>query len=396
MERCTLSRLRADLATSGKWTRNATLAPPYALPAQHHFHPSNPEHDAFQWEWSAEPSSPCTLALPTGTRPALALCGALQRHGVSRVLFVGDSLQFMMAESLFQMVRGKADSATFERRRPFQSSHKAGASDVLRCEGAPPIELRMVRNDMLGVDSHTVRPRCENINMPERSCLCAGNPPPPRPGTPTARPDEDAVPLVVGDWDSFCWPWLETYAGSNATTLLVLAPSLHHHTLASFKRTFDALLPDLAYAHTARQRRGLRDLVVMRTAVPGHGNCLLNSQPTATPGPFISTQYEWDRIPSMNSYMRSRLPAGAESGSRWRRAAAGPRAGAPSEPHEAFHAEILDVSAMTLLRPDGHVRPVDSKQVTELHMRPDCLHYALPGVPDAWNYALLATLLRMG
>ena len=30
------------------------------------------------------------------------------------------------------------------------------------------------------------------------------------------------------------------------------------------------------------------------------------------------------------------------------------------------------------------------------HMRPDCLHYALPGVPDAWNYALLATLLRMG
>ena len=34
----------------------------------------------------------------------------------------------------------------------------------------------------------------------------------------------------------------------------------------------------------------------------------------------------------------------------------------------------------TLAPPDGHVRPLDSKQVTELHMRPDCLHYALPDV----------------
>ena len=49
--------------------------------------------------------------------------------------------------------------------------------------------------------------------------------------------------------------------------------------------------------------------------------------------------------------------------------------------------DILDVMPMTLLRPDGHrtwIRPAD------------CLHYALPGVPDWWNHALQAKLDCMG
>ena len=43
---------------------------------------------------------------------------------------------------------------------------------------------------------------------------------------------------------------------------------------------------------------------------------------------------------------------------------------------------MLDVAPMTRLRPDAHLRP-----------KTDCLHFALPGVPDWWNH-LLATVLQ--
>ncbi|XP_073059326.1 xyloglucan O-acetyltransferase 1 [Primulina eburnea] len=61
--------------------------------------------------------------------------------------------------------------------------------------------------------------------------------------------------------------------------------------------------------------------------------------------------------------------------------------------------EALDISKLTLLRPDGHPGPYMNpfpfaKGVTE-HVQNDCVHWCLPGAIDTWNEILLDMIKRM-
>ena len=53
---------------------------------------------------------------------------------------------------------------------------------------------------------------------------------------------------------------------------------------------------------------------------------------------------------------------------------------------------VLDVSPMTALRPDAHTQMQYRRYPSRVLSDPDCLHLALPGVPDVWNALLLSRL----
>ena len=62
---------------------------------------------------------------------------------------------------------------------------------------------------------------------------------------------------------------------------------------------------------------------------------------------------------------------------------------AASELLGAIGAHVLDIRPMSALRPDAHSAKLFRGQ-------PDCLHYALPGVPDWWGALLLSTMDACG
>ena len=53
---------------------------------------------------------------------------------------------------------------------------------------------------------------------------------------------------------------------------------------------------------------------------------------------------------------------------------------------------VLDVTPMARLRPDAHtaVRHGGGR------LPPDCLHWALPGLPDVWNAMLVGAIAECG
>jgi hypothetical protein len=57
--------------------------------------------------------------------------------------------------------------------------------------------------------------------------------------------------------------------------------------------------------------------------------------------------------------------------------------------------EVLDVMAMSGSRPDGHPS-AQLRQELSGYVVHDCLHWCLPGVPDAWNQVLVNFLCQDG
>lgn len=51
--------------------------------------------------------------------------------------------------------------------------------------------------------------------------------------------------------------------------------------------------------------------------------------------------------------------------------------------------KILDITALSQLRDEAHISKYNAKSSEGVH---DCLHWCLPGVPDAWNEILFAQL----
>ena len=66
--------------------------------------------------------------------------------------------------------------------------------------------------------------------------------------------------------------------------------------------------------------------------------------------------------------------------------------GAAREMLEPLGVLTLDVHTMSVLRPDAHTQ----RRYSERPREPDCMHLALPGVPDWWGALLLATIDACG
>ena len=162
--------------------------------------------------------------------------------------------------------------------------------------------------------------------------------------------------------------WFSEFA-AGPSTLLVANTGLHHHSLLGLQTSLAGVMSKFEGFNFSNGRQ--HDRIVFRTSVPGHANCSAYHAPVASPFE-ITSAYQWDLVPSYNVAMYAAIA----NSSRILQ-----RNGLKNQP------DILEVMPMTLLRPDGHrtwIRPAD------------CLHYALPGVPDWWNHALQAKLDCMG
>eukprot|EP00271_Cylindrocystis_brebissonii_P016575 TRINITY_DN4043_c0_g1_i3.p1 TRINITY_DN4043_c0_g1~~TRINITY_DN4043_c0_g1_i3.p1 ORF type:complete len:1047 (-),score=114.49 TRINITY_DN4043_c0_g1_i3:64-3204(-) len=126
----------------------------------------------------------------------------------------------------------------------------------------------------------------------------------------------------------------------------------------------DDVLLSYSKAALAFIRTTLPSAFIMWPALhPGHSNCQNFSGPIPTHQEFETLPYSWGTFPHQNELMR---PMVAQAGAVW-----------------------LDIEAMTLLRPDGHVA---SHWNTP---SPDCLHYCRPGPTDFWVVLFYHTVKRL-
>ena len=138
------------------------------------------------------------------------------------------------------------------------------------------------------------------------------------------------------------------------------------------------LSPWRLFAHDLLQLRSLlvqaglpnaAHRLVFRTTPPGHPGCAGVLAPYATTADAFDAlwrgsreDHDWHLFASYDAMAREVLrPLGVD---------------------------VLDVVPLTLLRPDAHTQVRYNRGFGP----PDCLHHALPGVPDVWNRLLLSRL----
>ena len=156
-------------------------------------------------------------------------------------------------------------------------------------------------------------------------------------------------------------PWLMRYANNPDATLLIANTGMHTPDLEHYKTYFPRFVEVMELLS-----RPL-DLVVYRTSVPGHGSCRSDTIPleNAIEWSQLPAMYQWDQVAEFNQYTKQALS-------------------------DLFHERgrddwmLLDVFPMTVLRQDGHLAPPT-----------DCLHYKLPGPVDYWLHLLYSNLLDL-
>ena len=289
-----------------------------------------PHAEPSLWRWaSAGASPPCSLRPVTLS----GWCDAMSNLGLSRTMYVGDSLQMDAAMSMDFLLSLPTTSAKRNIGWTYLSKFNCGPSLATQ-------ELRIIRNDWLS--DPLIGRRCSK-------CEC-----------------------MTKNWHAstdHCVPFLSEYLAGNRSTLLFVNVGVHAHSVADFRSAVESFVDELALATNGTSVKSDRDLgrdhLVFRTTVPGHAGCGSARAPLEEAPLNISTAYDWNLIPDYNREASiaindayARLPL-------------------------QFH--VLDVMPMTLLRPDGHLGPHDK-------VKEDCLHYQMPGVPDWWNAALLAFL----
>eukprot|EP00930_Biecheleria_cincta_P008703 TRINITY_DN11023_c0_g1_i2.p1 TRINITY_DN11023_c0_g1~~TRINITY_DN11023_c0_g1_i2.p1 ORF type:complete len:321 (+),score=27.54 TRINITY_DN11023_c0_g1_i2:34-963(+) len=197
-----------------------------------------------------------------------------------------------------------------------------------------------------------------------------------------AARNDNAGPRVEGTsqpgCNDLCREWLSHYNAEIDSVLLIVNFGAHMHTLKEFKALFDVFQQRMLDNDTAKKRK---DQIIFRATALGHVNCGRYSAPFEHPGQFtfedISGEYpmsklSWDKFDSYNQYVLGE----AET----MRSRAGMRF------------DVLDVTRMTMLRPDGHRASPCKPNNT---CKGDCLHYFLPGVPDWWNHLMMSQLLLL-
>ena len=163
--------------------------------------------------------------------------------------FVGDSLSFMMYQSLWKLVGIRGEPG----------EQLSGSSTTLVCGRLTQtwIKILYVRNDQLSQTRNRT------------SC---------------------------GD---YCNPWVETYMQDPVPTLLVVNMGLHFHSELEFNEAMDTFG---AWRHRIAFMRPL-DQLVFRTSVPGHPGCSEKSIPYQRQAEFtLSATHDWNLVPVYNRY----------------------------------------------------------------------------------------------
>ena len=147
-------------------------------------------------------------------------------------------------------------------------------------------------------------------------------------------------------------------------------------TLPSTSTAWRLFVGDLIDVHKALQSRSLPDRthkLIWRTSPTGHPNCHNHTVPLANPGAALDgllacreciEAWAWHTLPTLDRAARDRLGT--------------------------LGALAFDIRPMSSVRPDAHTEHQYAKG------KYDCLHYALPGVPDWWSALLLSTMEACG
>lgn len=179
--------------------------------------------------------------------------------------------------------------------------------------------------------------------------------------------DRDLCQGLVGNQErEFCLPWMASYSRSDLPTLLVTNTGPHPRNLTEFTQFFNSWLESMIDAQSSLSaHRRCNDRAYFRTTVEGHPGCERNLKPFLDPPPRSKLPYQWSSFESFNDQALRALQAAQAKG---------------------LHIGMLDVVPMTRLRGDGHLKSfADTPNA-------DCLHYALPGIPDWWNHLLMSEL----
>lgn len=132
---------------------------------------------------------------------------------------------------------------------------------------------------------------------------------------------------------------------------------------------------DILDVHRALRRANLPDAkhrLIWRTSFTGHPSCKKYSQPLPRVGDSLEgllacrkcvEEWAWHLYPIFDRAAQDQL--------------------------ESIGALSFDIRPMTALRPDAHTENEYGRDQSHVV---DCLHLALPGVPDWWGALLLATM----
>ncbi len=316
-------------------------------------------HNQYDWESTAPE---CRLSPFNRTRACLALSKAAGGDGrgkQGRILFVGDSMSYTHALSLLFMLG--PDDGNAGRWVPKQTEWKEAAvcGDELGGEDRAVL-LHFIRNDGL----YVAREKVAGWGQQRRQDLAA----------------------VAHDGLNFTSsrPWTP-YFEEHLPGAVVLNMGLHVHGLAYYKALLDDTLGYLQrhraqWQHQEKQATSgnAYPRLLFRTTAPGHPECWRYAGPVSEEEARQLGEYEgkyrsrftWHLIPEFNGYLERRISEVLGQGEE-------------EEVEEEEGALLLRADQITRRRPDGHLSAAD------------CLHYHLPGPPDAWTLTFLETLYAL-
>lgn len=313
---------------------------------------------------------------------AASFCSVLQRRGVGRVAFIGDSITTNHYAALALLVGEKVERVTESARWVGNASsgwrpmHPAGLGSYMR-------GLMNVTCPDSGDDSGDRGRRPAELHPTPSSILVQHVPATPYfPGTSVPATAEAAASNFL---------WRDALAAVREADVSVINVGAHYaprqeeydkkrflgniSTPYPLARQLDLYTRDLqAFAAGLRELEPRHRLIVWRTIAPGHPGCEDEWLPLSrweqrnasaarwAACPQCVDSFAWALFPAYDALARSLL--------------------------EPLGVRVLDVAHMSAQRPDAH----SECRYGGGRLPADCLHWMLPGVPDWWNALLLSSI----
>lgn len=344
----------AELAVGG-WNRSTAAYPATGMCTKK-FYSKRPGDYAY---------APLRRPLDVPTARLAAFCSVLRRRRVARVALIGDSIMTNQYVSLALLL-----------------GH--GKHVMKNTQGWATRNLSSPARALMSQQHALMRVSC-----PEDSAAAPSGDPSTVlvrhvPATPYRLP---GMPPAADDGTSM-FMWRAALAAVRESDVSVINVGAHYSPELAARRRNESDVPayplaeqwamltrDLqAFAAGFRALAPRRRLVIWRTTAPGHPGCEEEwlplsrwEQRNASAGrwaacPHCVDRLAWALFPAYDALARSLL--------------------------EPLGVRVLDVSHMSAQRPDAH----EECKYGGGKMAADCLHWVLPGVPDAWNALLLSSI----
>jgi len=294
-------------------------------------------------------------------------CQVMRSIGAKNLLFLGDSIMVLQAKSLRSLLRLPPLTVRYESTKNCPGTvASAYGIGCLQCYGGTwHVQLALIRSDLLSTD----------VESP-RKCIASENK--------TTAVGESCIDYLVSrvaEADVAVLNWGAHYNPrvTNETTGSQLYGSGDEVYVGYVNHM-------LALARALTAKRVLNSTrVVYRSTTRGHTACQTLGHNCVLHG--IRPRCESIMPPSSWSvWMHSRWTALNTKEFGWHLFPAYDRTA--RDLLEPLGVRYLDVGELSDSRPDGHTMT----QHGGGRLPPDCLHYALPGVPDVWNALLIGAL----